>query len=422
MIKKFFTFGLLLSLVAFCGTSNAQEQEYPNPGAFHYGFWSNWSVGGSIDFVKQGGHGWKNNYGTTWGLNLIAEKELNHVWDYRLSLQFPGLLYTISADSKLKKGTGENGKYASHFDDYASLVMGVKMSLTDAIMGYNPDRRASLYLLAMAGLSAKRQEVTNTLRTGKSPFAVVGELGAGYSYRVCEHGTLFGEVIIDDHGAIHNPGSNGQLGRFVYTDVMISLGYLYNFGPTQADKDRLANLGSLPGLGADSDALNNEIAELKGKVDNKENQVKRLENRVAQLEKELADKGKNNNDSDLQRLVNQIKEDRMTYYALPFSILFDVDQYTVKASEMKKLDAIARVMKDNPNTKFNLYGFCDKSGSDDYNQKLSEKRVNEVRRLLVNKYGIAESRLTTEAMGKTVSFGDASYSINRRVSFYRVIE
>ena len=124
----------------------------------------------------------------------------------------------------------------------------------------------------------------------------------------------------------------------------------------------------------------------------------------------------------LQRLIDQIKADQMTYYALPFSILFDVDKYTVNDSEMKKLEAVARVMKDNTNTKFNLYGFCDKSGSDKYNQALSEKRVNEVKRLLVNKYGIAADRLSTEGKGKTVSFGDASFSVNRRVSFYRVIE
>ena len=417
MIKKIFTFGLLLGLLAFCGTSNAQEQEYP-----HYGFWSNWSLGGSLSFTHQGGHGWDWNYGTTAGFNLIIEKELNHVWDYRLSLQFPGLFYTIAADSKIKEGKGENGKYASHFDDYASAVMGVKFSINNAIKGYDPERKGSLYLLAMAGLSAKRQEVTNTLRTGKSPFAVVIEAGAGFSYRVGQHGTLFTEVIVDDHGAIHNPGSEGQLGRFVYTDILFSVGYLYNFGPTQADLDRLANMGQISG--ANCDALNNEIAELKNKVSNKDNQIKKLENRVAQLEKELANVQPGNNASadSLQRLIDNIKAEQMTYYALPFSILFDVDQYTVKASEMKKLEAVARVMKDNTNTKFNLYGFCDNSGSDAYNQKLSEKRVNEVKRLLVNKYGIAADRLTTEGKGKSVSFGDASFSINRRVSFYRVIE
>ena len=117
-----------------------------------------------------------------------------------------------------------------------------------------------------------------------------------------------------------------------------------------------------------------------------------------------------------------MKAERETFYALPFSILYDVDQYTVSESEMRKLEAIARVMKDNDGTKYDIIGFCDKSGSDAYNQKLSEKRANEVKRLLVNKYGIAEDRLTTSGKGKGSSFGDVKYAVNRRVSFYRVME
>ena len=406
MIKKIFTFGLLLSFVAICGTTNAQEQEYP-----HYGFWSNWSIGGSIDFVNQGGHGSKWGRGTSAGLNLIIEKELNYVWDYRLAFQFPSLAYTIFDDKKKQQ----------HFDDFVAVVMGVKFSINDAIMGYDSTRRGSIYMLAMGGLSYKRNDATDMLKTGKSHLTLTAQLGLGYSYRICKHSTLFAEAYIDNNAGIRNMFTSNN-GKYTYLDGYLAIGYLYNFGPTKADLERLANVNQIGG--ANCDALNNEIAELKNKVDNKDKQIKKLENRVAQLEKELANAPKGNGavaDS-LQRLIDNIKAEQMTYYALPFSILFDIDQYTVKASEMKKLDAIARVMKDNPNTKFNLYGFCDNSGSDNYNQKLSEKRVNEVKRLLVKKYGIAEDRLTTEGKGKSVNFGDASYSVNRRVSFYRVIE
>ena len=404
MIKKIFTFGLLLSLVAFCSTSNAQEQEYP-----HYGFWSNWSLGGSFGVVKQGGRNWHNGRGMNIGATLIAEKELNYVWDYRMALQVPGVY---------------NGNVDVPFDRYVSFVMGVKFSINDAIKGYDPDRRGSLYLLAMAGLSADRSDITNRINQTskhKSPFALVGEVGLGYSHKVCKHSTIFVEAIADDHGGFRNMFQEKNRPLF-YWDAMLHFGWLYNFGPTQADLDRLANMGQING--GNCEALNNEISELKNKVDNKDKQIKKLENRVSQLEKELANVKPGNNAAadSLQRLIDNVKAEQMTYYALPFSILFDVDQYTVKDSEMKKLEAVARVMKDNTNTKFNLYGFCDNSGSDSYNQKLSEKRVAEVKRLLVKKYGIAENRLTTEGKGKSVNFGDASYSINRRVSFYRVIE
>ena len=54
--------------------------------------------------------------------------------------------------------------------------------------------------------------------------------------------------------------------------------------------------------------------------------------------------------------------------------------------------------------------------------KLSERRANEVKRLLTKKYGIDEDRIEVDFKGKSVAFGDVQYAINRRVSFYRVIE
>jgi outer membrane protein OmpA-like peptidoglycan-associated protein len=54
--------------------------------------------------------------------------------------------------------------------------------------------------------------------------------------------------------------------------------------------------------------------------------------------------------------------------------------------------------------------------------KLSQRRAEEVKRLMVKKYGIDENRISVDWKGKTVAFGDIHYELNRRVSFYRVIE
>ena len=107
---------------------------------------------------------------------------------------------------------------------------------------------------------------------------------------------------------------------------------------------------------------------------------------------------------------------------MPFSVQYGVDEWNVTDDEMLKVKAVGRVLKDNPDVKVLVVGFADYTGSDSYNMKLSEKRANEVKRLLVKKYGIAEDRIQTEYKGKSVAFGDIQYAINRRVSFYRVIE
>ena len=124
----------------------------------------------------------------------------------------------------------------------------------------------------------------------------------------------------------------------------------------------------------------------------------------------------------MNNILNKLKADQLNYYALPFSVLYANDDWHVSSYEMIKVKAISRVMKDNPDLKLTIVGFCDYTASDEYNMKLSEKRAKEVKRLMVDKYGVDADRLTVDWKGKTVAFGDIQYSLNRRVSFYRVIE
>ncbi|MBR5029264.1 MAG: OmpA family protein, partial [Bacteroidales bacterium] len=111
-------------------------------------------------------------------------------------------------------------------------------------------------------------------------------------------------------------------------------------------------------------------------------------------------------------------DNQSTLYGMPLSILYPNDVWKVPSDQMNKLKAVAEVMKNNPDTKFTIIGFCDEPASYEYNDKLSEKRATEVKRLLMEKYGIDGDRLTTDWKGKRECFGDCKFSINRRTSFY----
>jgi outer membrane protein OmpA-like peptidoglycan-associated protein len=203
----------------------------------------------------------------------------------------------------------------------------------------------------------------------------------------------------------------------------IVLGYMYNFGLTKADQELLAQKGAL--RNDNCDALNDQINDLASELATSKQNERKLENRVNDLENELAMAKKNQNDaanSELQKRIDQMKNDQLTYYALPFSVNYDVNQYTVTDEEQIKLKAIANVMKADSELKLNIVGFCDATGSDEYNQKLSQKRAENVKNILVKKYGVDGDRLTCDWKGKTVAFGDGQNAINRRVSFYRMID
>ena len=63
-----------------------------------------------------------------------------------------------------------------------------------------------------------------------------------------------------------------------------------------------------------------------------------------------------------------------------------------------------------------IIGSASPEGSDEYNQKLSERRVGAVKTWLMEKGGIPESRLTTEAIGE-VAVEPQAYPFERRVHF-----
>lgn len=391
---------MLAGTLLISSNANAQDKvyakEYP-----HYGFWSNWSLGGKLIFNGEFMKG-SNNYGL--GFGLFAEKELNYVWAFRLAADFDELI-PIDKD---------------HQDKYATVGPEFKFSINNAIKGYDPERRNSLYLLAGAGFTIK-YDGDYQEDMGDAGIYLRGGLGFSHKYGSRLQHSIFAELYGDLATDVLNPFKDVFDG-WHNLNGNLAIGYAYNFGPTAADEEAIAQRKLL--TQENFDRLNNENEKLNKDLRDAKNQETKLINRVNELE--------NNNKNDrpvmkeadnrvadsLRKVIDGYKSERDSYYAMPFSILYDIDQYTVSEDQMGKLKAIAQVIK-NSGKKFDIVGYCDNSGSREYNQKLSEKRANEVKRLLVKKYGVDENQLTTSGKGKDFGFGDIKNAINRRVSFYR---
>ena len=78
---------------------------------------------------------------------------------------------------------------------------------------------------------------------------------------------------------------------------------------------------------------------------------------------------------------------------------FDYDKSNIKPEFVPILDEAAQTLKDNPDINVSVSGHTDSIGSDEYNQRLSERRAQAVKQYLVSK-GIASSRLSTEGRGE----------------------
>ena len=177
----------------------------------------------------------------------------------------------------------------------------------------------------------------------------------------------------------------------------------------------------LDALEDENEALKKDVAVAKDNEKKLRAQVDDLNAENERIRREALARAQQVTDN-LNGVLDQLKADQLTYYAIPFSVLYPNDSWHVTDAEMIKVKAVSRVMKDNPDLKLTVVGFCDYTASDEYNMKLSQKRAEEVKRIMVKKYGIDPDRLTVDWKGKTVAFGDIHYELNRRVSFYRVIE
>lgn len=86
---------------------------------------------------------------------------------------------------------------------------------------------------------------------------------------------------------------------------------------------------------------------------------------------------------------------------IDLTVQFDFDRSIVKPEYMGEIRALADFMKENTDVSAVLEGHTDSTGTEVYNQGLSERRVNAVRQVLIEQFGIAASRLRVEGYGES---------------------
>lgn len=104
---------------------------------------------------------------------------------------------------------------------------------------------------------------------------------------------------------------------------------------------------------------------------------------------------------------------------------FDFDKYNIKKLYVPDLDQHVAYLSANPSSPVIVEGHTDSIGSDQYNQRLSERRANAVRKYLVEK-GIASSRIRVVGYGEQRPIADnktkEGRAINRRAEFEVTVE
>ncbi len=114
------------------------------------------------------------------------------------------------------------------------------------------------------------------------------------------------------------------------------------------------------------------------------------------------------------------KDDIEAINAMLNKVYFDFDKYEVKSESFEALNKIVNILSENPSYKVLIEAHADNIGSNAYNNSLSARRGDAVKNYLISN-GINESRLTTQAYGKTRPAASNSTAqgraLNRRVEF-----
>lgn len=108
--------------------------------------------------------------------------------------------------------------------------------------------------------------------------------------------------------------------------------------------------------------------------------------------------------------------ERMT---IDLEILFETDKSMVRPAYYAKTTELVAFMKQYPNAVVTIEGHTDSRGQNDYNQALSQRRVNAVKEILINEFGVAPERISAigygESQPRASNDTEAGRQLNRRV-------
>jgi outer membrane protein OmpA-like peptidoglycan-associated protein len=102
-------------------------------------------------------------------------------------------------------------------------------------------------------------------------------------------------------------------------------------------------------------------------------------------------------------------------------ILFDTGSADLKAEAVAQLTQVGDIMAKYADNRVRIEGHTDASGSDDFNRKLSERRADSVRTVLVSR-GVQEAQISVVGQGESKPIADNSTvdgrAKNRRVELH----
>ena len=122
----------------------------------------------------------------------------------------------------------------------------------------------------------------------------------------------------------------------------------------------------------------------------------------------------------IDKCPNTPKNTAVNHYGCPvittLRINFDFNKAEVKKIYYPEIKKVAEVLKSNPALKIEIDGYTDNIGSKEYNLKLSKKRAEAIKNVLVKIYHINPKRIITKGYGEKYPLVPNTTSTNRALN------
>ena len=80
---------------------------------------------------------------------------------------------------------------------------------------------------------------------------------------------------------------------------------------------------------------------------------------------------------------------------------FDFNKYNIRKADEADMNKAVEFVKKYPNSKVKIEGHTDSIGTDQYNQKLSERRAEAVQNYLIQKGAVKKTNISTVGYGES---------------------
>lgn len=392
-MKKLF---LMLAVASLSLNAMAQEDPTEKYSVSTNSFWSNWFIQTNLNWSSYtvGTHGLFSAPFRKFPMGTDKDAACQHGFTAPSLSIAVGKWFTPGLGLRTKANVGWMGKA---FDNDAPMMVAVNeqvlFNLHNLLGGYDEDRVWNFIPFVGAGLAHTFKTPNGVSKAGTYTFSA----GLLNTFKISRKVALNLEVAYANYGKeLVGASEGGIIPKHRLNQLSVEVGATFNLGKgtwnktPDVDAIKALSQGQIDALNAQLTDAQSENARLKDLLANQQKEVAQTTAMVA-----------------AGKTVTKV-------VAAPVSVFFNINKAKIASKkDLQNVSELAKVAKEN-NSKIVVTGYADsKTGSAEYNQKLSEKRANTVVAELV-KMGVDRNNIEVVAAGGVKTLSPISY--NRRAT------